>query len=70
MQKYDLYVHCSRGGMSRDSGLHASEDFDNDSTAISEMRSIVTRDLMHHYDNVECTIFQGDRKVTTFTICN
>ena len=75
--KYLLFVYCRKNGISRDSGLHAQCEANNDDEAIAKLRKDGEW-LLCHYDEIHCTIVQkvegeGDysdknRKVTKFSI--
>lgn len=73
MKKYFLVVWCSRGGMSRDAGVHGRDEFASDQEAITELMR-QAHWLLNFYDRVRCEICtnEEDPRATTIyskTIC-
>jgi len=55
--KYQLFVYCSKLGISRDDGLHAECEADSDAAAITELTKRA-KDLLFSFDLISCTIIE------------
>lgn len=66
-KEYKLYVYCRLNDVSRDAGTHAGGEFSDDGSAITALTESAGR-LLSHYDEVHCTISEGERVVKKFSL--
>lgn len=58
---YTLIVHCSRNGVSRDSGVHDECDAATPEEAIATLRRSA-RELLQYYDQIGCRVLDDQNQ--------
>jgi len=66
-KEYRLYVYCRRNDVTRDAGTHTRGKFSDDDSAIAALTE-EAQELLRPYDEIYCTIYEGERTVKKFTL--